>query len=329
MKSMPRKNIIPEITVKAFASFSLVIIVFIFVFIFIQAWPVLDASGAGLFTKNNFDTQISNAFSAPADKPVLDFGLLGLITGTLVTTGLALVIAGILGIGSAVVIVEFVPGPVAAVLKAVVRLFASLPSVVFGLIGLTAVVPFIEDTFVTTQLQIDYLQYFQITGRCLLASVIVLTFMIVPTVISLSVDALQAVPMQYRETGFAFGMSHYRVVKKIVLPSARSGILAGIILAAGRGIGEAIAVSMVCGGIGITPDFTKGFVAFLAPVLPLSAAIVNKSEAMSSGTVKAALFSCAALLLVMGALFSIAAKLIENRLRKVAGYVGQNKKSSF
>lgn len=327
MRSDFIKNKVPEYSVKILASLSIILIVFIFVFIFIQAWPVISASGAGLVTQSNFDTQISAAFSSPESNPVLNFGLLSLIAGTFITTGMALVLAAILGVGGAVAIVEFAPRPLAAALKAMVRLFASIPSVVFGLIGIVAVVPFIEDNFITTQMQLQFITSFQMTGRCLLASVVVLTFMIVPTVISLSVDALESVPMDYKETGFAFGMSHFRVVSKIMLPTARSGIIASIILAAGRGIGEAIAVSMVCGGVGITPDFTRGLSAFLAPVLPLASAIVNKSEAMSSAPVKAALFSCAAILLVIGALFSICAKLIERRLRKAAGYVEQKQKS--
>jgi phosphate transport system permease protein len=77
---------------------------------------------------------------------------------------------------------------------------------------------------------------------------------------------------------------------------------------------------MVCGGVGIVPDFSRGFVSFLAPVLPLSSAIVNKAEAMSSAAVKSALFACASLLLVMGAALSLGAKYAERWLRKEAGY---------
>jgi len=202
----------------------------------------------------------------------------------------------------------------------IVRLLASIPSVVFGLIGIMIVVPFIESTFVTVELQIEYLDYFQMSGRCLLAAATVLTFMIVPTVTSLSVDALRAVPIIYKETGYAFAMSKFRVIFKILLPGARSGITAGIILGAGRGIGEAIAVSMVCGGLGIIPAGSLGFLNFLAPTLPLAPAIINKSEAMGSYAVESALFTCAAILLVTGAILSVGAKMVEKRLRKSAGY---------
>jgi phosphate transport system permease protein len=150
--------------------------------------------------------------------------------------------------------------------------------------------------------------------------VIVLTFMLVHTVTSLSRDAINSVPKRYREAGFAFGMSHFRVIWKIILPSSRSGVIASVILAAGRGIGEAIAVSMVCGGVGITPDFSRGFVSLLAPVLPLSSAIINKSEAMGGNTaINAVLFSCAAILLLIGTALSIAARLIGAYMRKKTG----------
>jgi phosphate transport system permease protein len=115
-------------------------------------------------------------------------------------------------------------------------------------------------------------------------------------------------------------MSKFRVIFKIILPGARSGITAGIILGAGRGIGEAIAVSMVCGGIGFLPKASFGFINFLAPALPLAPAIINKSEAMGSMPVESALFTCGAILLVIGAFRSVTAKIIEKKIRRQAGY---------
>ncbi|MPM57577.1 hypothetical protein SDC9_104399 [bioreactor metagenome] len=311
---------IPEAVIRVLSLVSILIIAFIFIFVFSKAWPVLQASGLGLVTQTGFDRQISDAFYASAQDPVLKFGLLGLIAGSVLTTLMALILAAVFGIGAAIAIAELVPPLPAAFLSAVVRLLASIPSVVFGLVGIITVVPFIQNTFVTTQMQITYLSLFQITGRGLLASVAVLTFMIVPMVISMSIDALKAVPESYRETGRAFGMKRFRIIWKIVLPSARSGILAGIILAAGRGIGEAIAISMVCGGVGNVPDLSLGPVSLLTPVLTLSAAIVNKSEAMSAASVEEALFACGAVLLVLGALLSVTARVVERRLGRLAGH---------
>ncbi|MDR0569915.1 MAG: phosphate ABC transporter permease subunit PstC [Clostridiales Family XIII bacterium] len=302
-----------ELLMRVAALAGIVAIFFIFAFVFMKAAPVISHSGLGLVSKSGFDAQVSEAFYAPADEPMYVFGMLGLLLGTTLTTLISLAVAGFFSIGAAISICELAPRAVASPLIAVVRLMASIPSVVFGLIGAMLVVPFVERVFVTVDMQIEYLAFFQISGRNLLTSVIVLTFMIAPTVITLSTDALRAVPDIYRETGHAFGMSRFRVVWRILLPAARPGITAGFLLGAGRGVGEAIAVSMVCGGVGKIPSLAHGFAALLTPVLPLSAAIINKSEAMSVPAVESALFACGALLLVLGTLFSLAARLIVRR----------------
>ena len=311
---------LPKLIIYLLSAISIAIIGFIFVFVFYKAFPIIRESGSRLITTGGFDRQIQEAFYSSADEPMLSFGILGLISGTLITTVIALIFAAIIGIGAAVVICEYSLRRVSGVLIALVRLLASIPSVVFGLIGIITVVPLVEKLFVTVDRQIDYLDFFQMSGRNLLSAAAVLTFMIVPTVVSLTVDAIRAVPHIQKETGYAFGMSKFRVIGKIILPGARSGITAGVILAAGRGIGEAIAVSMVCGGIGFLPKASLGFINFLAPTLPLAAAIVNKSEAMGSPSVESALFTCGAALLVIGAILSIGARIIEKRMRKSAGY---------
>lgn len=298
---------------KLTAAAGIAVVLFIFVFVFIKAAPALSAGGLGLVTKAGFDRQISEAFNAPASSPTPAFGLAGLIAGTLTSSLLALAAAGFLGVGAAVAITEFAPRPLASALLALTRLLAAIPSVVFGLIGAIFVVPWVETAFISVDMQIEFLDFFQMTGRNLLTSVIVLTFMTAPMVITLSADAISAVPDTLRETGLAFGMGRARVVYKLVLPSARPGITAGLLLGAGRGIGEAIAVSMVCGGVGMIPSLRHGAAALLTPILPLSAAIVNKSEAMSVPAVESALFACGAMLLVMGAALSLAARLVSRR----------------
>lgn len=309
----------PKLVISALSAVSIAIIVFIFIFVFYRAMPVYSASGLNYFIKGGFDVQINEAFYSPDSDPMLTFGMLGLIYGTIATTFFALLIATLLGIGSAITICEFSSPKLSAILITVVRLFAAVPSVIFGLIGFITVVPLVQKLFITTDMQIEYLSMFQMTGRNMLSSIVVLTFMIAPTIISLSVDALKSVPHSLKETGYAFGMTKFRVIYKIMLPYARPGIIAGIILGAGRGIGEAIAVSMVCGGLGVIPNVEFGFINFLAPALPLASAIVNKSEAMGSFAVESALFSCGATLLIIGTILSISAKKIEKHLRKKEG----------
>ena len=319
MKKSAISDSLPKTIIHLLSAISIAVIAFIFIFVFHEAFPVIRESGLRLLTASGFDRQIQEAFYSSDAEPMLAFGMLGLIEGTLMATSAALVFATLMGIGAAIVICEYASPKISTVLTAVVRLLASVPSVVYGLVGIITVVPFVEKMFVTVDKQIEYLDYFQMSGRCLLAAAIVLTFMIAPTVVSLSVDAIRAVPHAYKETGFAFGMSKFRVIYKIVLPCARSGITAGVILGAGRGIGEAIAVSMVCGGLGFLPRLELGFVNFLAPTLPLAAAIINKTEAMGSYAVESALFACGAILLVIGAFLSMCAKLVEQGVRKQAG----------
>ena len=312
-------EIVPEAIIRTLAVFAVVAIVFIFYFVFSKAIPVIRESGVGLIVNGGFDTQVRTAFSAGSE-PMLEFGMRGLVMGTLFSTLIALAVATVLSVGASIAICELAPRWLASVLTAIVRLLASIPSVIFGLVGIMTVVPYVEKLFITVDMQIKYLDFFQMTGRSLLSSVVVLSFMIVPTIISLCINAINTVPNDRKEAGFSFGMSQFRVIWKIVLPSARSGIIAGVILGAGRGVGEAIAVSMVCGGVGNIPNLSHGFASLLTPVLPLSAAIINKSEAMGVASVESALFACGAILLLFGALLSLCAKYVEKRLRRSAGY---------
>lgn len=301
---------------------SLLVIALIFGFIFMKAWPVLSDSGFRFLFDTGFDIEIGAAFSAPESQPMLSFGAAGLVLGTLISTGMALVLAVPMGIGMAIVICEFAPSWLQNVLMTLTRLLSSIPSIVFGLVGLMAFVPWVEKTFISTDMQILYLDWFQMTGKNLITTVIVLTFMIVPMIVTLSCDAIRSTPSAFREVGFAMGMSHWRVVWKVVLPCSKSGILAGVILAAGRGIGEAIAVSMVCGGIGLVPDPRYGSGFFLQPILTLASAIINKSEAISAPAVESALFACGAVLLLMGAALSMISKVVEKVIRKQEGAHG-------
>jgi len=308
---------IAESVMSALAGVGVLVILFIFGFVFLRAWPVIRDSGFGLFTNTGFDRQVVEAFHTYP--PNFTFGFFGLIMGTIVTTLIALVLASLIGIGGAVAISEFSPKPVAYVLTSLVRLLASIPSVIFGLIGVFVIVPIIQDLFVTPELQFRYLHIFQITGLSMLAGVMVLTFMLVPTITALSSDAIAAVPKRFREAGFALGMTQFRVIWKIVLPTGRSGIIASVILAAGRGIGESIAITMVAGNIGLVPNFFMGPVAFLSPVLPLSPAILLNAYGMGTEAVTAALFTSAAILLLIGAALSITARLINSYMRKKVG----------
>lgn len=298
---------------------SATIILFIFFFILQKAWPVLKENGFHFVLKEGFDNQIRDAFNAPASAQVWTFGIRNLIIGTLTTTLGGLLIAVPMGVGTAIVIAEMTKGWVKTFMQSVIRLLAAIPSVIYGLIGILVVVPFIEAAVINVDMQIEYLEYFQLTGRGMLAGIVVLSCMVVPIIIALSVDAINAVPKKYKEAALALGLSKWRMIIKVVLPAAKSGIFAGIILGAGRGAGEAIALSMVSGSLGVFPRITHGGVFFLTPVLPLASAIVNKSEAIAVPSIESALFGCAVVLLITTTLLSICTKFVEAVVRRRQG----------
>lgn len=310
-----------ESIVFIFTLLSALIIFFLFIFIIGKSKTVLSVSGFGFLFNTGFDSQITDAFNAPADKPVWQFGAFGLLAGTLYTTLGALIIALPFGLGCAVVITEYAPSWLKNILISFVRLLASIPSVIFGLIGISVVVPFVQNYLISNEMQVKYISKFQLTGNGLFAGIIVLSIMILPIITALSVDAIKAVPSKYREAAYALGFTHWRSITKVVIPTAKSGIIAGVMLAIGRAVGEALALSMVCGGVGNVPDLSNGIVALFTPVLTLASAIINKSEAMAVLQIEEALFACGALLLVTCTLLSIATKLVEYLIIKRGGQV--------
>lgn len=300
---------------------SALMIVFIFIFIIQKSITVFRVNGLGFVTKTGFDQQISDSILALPEDQTWVFGVFGLLTGSVLTTLGALLIALPMGIGTAVVISELSPVWTRKFLQSIVRLLAAIPSILFGLIGMLVVIPFIQKTFVTTGLQLKYIQFFQMDGKSLLTGILVLSLMILPIIVALSVDAINAVPKKYKEASLALGLSNWRTIVKVILPSAKSGILAGTVLGMGRAMGEAIALSMVSGGVGNIPNPAHGPGFLLTPVLTLASAIVNKSEAMSTPPIQSALFGCGVVLLVTTTLLSISTRVVEYVVKRRQGFV--------
>ncbi len=169
------------------------------------------------------------------------FGILPMIVGSIYVTAGALIIGVPCGILCAVFMAKFCPKPIYKLLKPAVNLMAGIPSVVYGFFGLVVIVPFVRNN---------------IGGRgvSVLTASILLGFMILPTIISVSESAIRAVPNSYYEGGLALGATHERSVFHTVLPAAKSGIFAGVVLGIGRAIGETMAVMMVAGNQPLIPD---------------------------------------------------------------------------
>lgn len=192
-------------------------------FIFNEGLPFISKVGLWDF--------ILSSHWAPSHK---HYGIFPMIVGSLIVTLLAMIMGVPFGLACAIFLSEFCPRRLALVIKPVVELLAGIPSVVYGFMGVLILVPLIRD-------------HLGGPGMSVLACAIILAVMILPTQISISVDALQAVPRSYREASLAMGATVWQTTHRVVLKAARSGILAAVILSMGRAIGETMAVIMVAG----------------------------------------------------------------------------------
>ena len=206
------------------------------------------------------------------------------------------------------------PVSVSRPLESAVRLLAGFPSVVFGLVGVAVLCPLIQQNLINDDLQNRY--QFISTGQCLLAAIVVLTFMIMPFFVSVAVDSLRAVPQTYRLAGYALGMPKWRVATRLVMPSASAGVLAGLVLAAARGVGEAVAMAMVSGATAHIPALSSGVFAFLEPVRTLAAGIIENGEASSNPQILSALYAAATVILATSMTLSVLARLVSMGFQK-------------
>lgn len=173
-------------------------------------------------------------FSSDWQPQVGKFGIYPMITASLWVTLGAMAVGTPLGVAGAVFLSEFVPTPVMRVIKPTIELLAAIPSVVYGFLGVMVLAPFIRS-------------YLGGPGLSVLAASIILGIMILPTVISISIDSILAVPQSYREGSLALGATTWQTTYMVTIRAARSGIVASIILGLGRAIGETMAVIMVAG----------------------------------------------------------------------------------
>jgi phosphate ABC transporter permease protein PstC len=207
------------------------------------------------------------------------FGIFPMIVGSLAVTAGAMVIGVVFGLGCAVLLTQFSSPRVISIVKPSIELLAGIPSVVFGFIGVVILVPFIRDTLGGP-------------GLSVLAASIVLGVMVLPTVTSISVDALQAVPRSYREGSIALGATEWQTTHRVILKAARSGIVAAVILGMGRAVGETMAVIMVAGNTLDVPH------SLLDPVRTLTSNIALEMG-YAAGEHRQALFATGVVLFVI------------------------------
>ncbi len=213
-------------------------------------------------------------------------GALIFIVGSLATCGLALLISTPFSLGSAIFITEISPKFGEKFYRPVVEIFAGIPSVVYGWVGLTVLVPFIKNVF------------HRQVGHSILAAGMVLAVMIFPTITSVSADALRAVSKDCRMAAYGLGSTRWQTIYRIVIPAAAPGVVTGIIMGLARAFGEALAVAMV---IGQTTALPAGIFSTTKSLTTEIAA--QMGNAMEGGELKSALWSMALLLFLISLLF--------------------------
>jgi phosphate transport system permease protein len=198
----------------------------------------------------------------------------------------------------------------------VIRLLASVPSVVYGLIGVLVLVPFVGNDLITTAQKESVVNVIQLTGAGLLVSVVILTVMITPIMTALITDALGSVPRAWHEGAIALGLNPLRATLAVSMRAIRPAIIAATGLATARAIGEAIMLSMVSGGNAFTPKFQDGPIVLFEPLSTLAAKIVESVDGLSAPALRSTIYSFALLLLFSGFMLSLASHLVRLPLRK-------------
>lgn len=281
-------------TVLAFAS--LVFLVGIIIVLFKEALPIFKKVGVleFIFGKSWYPTY------HPAE-----FGIFPLILASVWVSVGAILICVPLGVGSALYLNELATYRQKSILKPIIEILASIPSIVYGFFGMAIVAPFLQNL-----LHIP-------VGLCVFSASLVLGIMATPTVCSIAEDALSYVPNSFREASFAVGANRWQTLTRVVIPAAGSGISTAIILGMSRAIGETMTVLMVAGGAAVMPK------SIFDPVRPMTAAIAAEmGEAPMGSDHYHALFAIALILFLITFVFNVIAELISRRFRIKLGLSG-------
>jgi phosphate transport system permease protein len=258
---------------------------------------------------------------APGSGNDASFGALALIVGTFSVTAIALLLAVPIGLGAAIYISEFAEGKVKETLKVVIELLAAIPSIVWGFIGLMVLGPIVQYVFsapagsvwahVMQTLHLASGETGAVQGTNLLTGGIILALMSVPLIVSLSEDALRAVPDTFREAALALGANPWETVRRVLFPAARNGLLAACMLGMGRAVGETMAVLLATGHSNQLP------LALTDPVRTMTATIAAEmGEAVHGDEHYGVLFILGIVLFVVTCSINVVADLIIKGVKK-------------
>lgn len=254
---MKRSEHVITNTIRIAGSSSILFVMLIFIFLMREGLPTIG--------KISLESLFSTRWY-----PIEElYGILPLISGSMIVTIFSMVIALPFGIGTAIYIGEIAPKRVNEILKPMIEVLAGIPSVVLGFIGILVLSPLMR-----TGLNLP-------TGLTALTGAILLALISIPTIVSLTEDAFYAVPNSYREAAYAVGATQWQVIWHIVIPAAKSGILNAVMLGVGRSLGETMAVMMVTGN---APTLFSGLDSFIGPVRTMTATIASEMGEVATGS---------------------------------------------
>ena len=270
---------------------SIVALALIMLYLFVEGLPIFKVVSVT-------DFLFGNLWYPTSDPP--DFGIFPLIVASLAVTALSSAIAIPLGVMTAIYLSEIASRKTRDFFKPVVELLAALPSVVIGFFGMVVVAPYIQETFDLA------------TGLNLFNAAIMLAFMSVPTICSVSEDAIYSVPRELKEASLALGATHFETIAKVVLPASLSGISTAVMLGMSRAIGETMVVLMVAGGAAIIPT------SIFSPVRPMPSSIAAEmAEAAFRGNHYRALFAIGIVLFLFTLAFNLVASHVAEKHKQV------------
>jgi len=297
-----------------------VLVVGMVVFVAIHAWPTFSHNGLGwLGSGETPETSFEKMQATSVNPPPSAYHLRAwpLLYGTLLTTVVSVACAFVVSLFASIFIVELAPERLRRLTIPVIRLLASVPSVVYGLLGVLVLVPFVGNHLVTASEKASVANTIELTGAGLLVTVVILTVMIAPIMIALTCEALASVPSSWREGAIALGLNPLRAILAVTVRAARPAIVAAAVLASARALGEAIMISMVSGGRAFKPNLDHGLLIFLySPLRTFASTIVDFREGISAPALGSSLYAIALLMLLGGFVLSVCGYLIKLPLRK-------------
>ncbi|MBW4080534.1 phosphate ABC transporter permease subunit PstC [Paenibacillus sp. S150] len=291
-KTKIEKHHIEDFIGRAYMSFCVLLLIVIIISM------VYFVASKGISTFISGDVKVSDflfgtKWSPEADSP--SYGAFPFIAGSFLVTLLAALIASPLSLCAALFMTEIVPGWGKKLLQPVIELLSGIPSVVYGFVGLSVIVPFLRNTFPGQ-------------GIGVAAGALVLSVMILPTITSVAADALASLPQSQKESSFALGATRWQTIARVILPTTFPAIMTGVVLGMARAFGEALAVQMVIGNAPFVPRSLFESASTLTSVITLSMGNTTMGSPQNN-----ALWSMALVLMLMTFVFVLLVRMLEGR----------------